>query len=79
MAGREQEIQKEEKMKRCALYIRVSTDRQAKVEEGSLKNQDQLLTQHVEIKSKILEEQWLIVDRYVDEGKSAKDTKGRPE
>ena len=40
-------------MKRCGLYIRVSTKRQAKVEEGSLKNQDQLLTQHVEIKNKL--------------------------
>lgn len=79
MAGREQEIQKEEKMKRCGLYIRVSTERQAKVEEGSLKNQDQLLTQHAELKSKILNEKWFIVERYIDEGKSAKDTKGRPE
>ena len=63
-------------MKRCGLYIRVSTERQAKVEEGSLKNQDQLLTQHVQIKSKLQEEEWLIVDRYVEEGKSAKNTKG---
>jgi site-specific DNA recombinase len=66
-------------MKRCGLYIRVSTERQAKVEEGSLKNQNQLLSQHIEIKNKISGEQWLIVDRYIDEGKSAKDTKGRPE
>jgi site-specific DNA recombinase len=66
-------------MKRCGLYIRVSTKRQAKVEEGSLKNQDQLLTQHVEIKNRLSEEKWLIVDRYIDGGESAKDTKGRPE
>ena len=66
-------------MKKCGLYIRVSTDRQAKVEEGSLKNQDQLLTQHADFKSKISEDKWLIVDRYVDEGKSAKNTTGRPE
>jgi len=61
-------------VKRCGLYIRVSTDRQAKVQEGSLKNQDQLLTQHVEIRSKLGQEPWTIVDRYVDEGRSAKDT-----
>jgi site-specific DNA recombinase len=67
-----------EAMKRCGLYIRVSTDRQAKVEEGSLKNQDHLLTQHVELKSKLGQEQWVIVERYVDEGRSAKDTKNRP-
>ncbi len=66
-------------MKRCGLYIRVSTERQAKVEEGSLKNQEQLLTQHVEIKSRVSDEKWLIVNKYIDEGKSAKDTKGRPE
>lgn len=65
-------------MKRCGLYIRVSTERQAKVEEGSLKNQDQLLTQHIELKSKISQESWIIVERYIDEGKSAKDTQGRP-
>jgi site-specific DNA recombinase len=65
-------------MKRCGLYIRVSTDRQAKVEEGSLKNQDQLLTQHVELKNKMDGEQWVIGERYIDEGKSAKDITGRP-
>jgi len=65
-------------MKCCGLYIRVSTERQAKVEEGSLKNQDQLLTQHIELKSKISQENWTIVERYIDEGKSAKDTQGRP-
>ena len=61
-------------MKKCALYIRVSTDRQAKVEEGSLKNQDHLLTQHVSMKAQFGKEPWSIVDRYVDEGISAKDT-----
>ncbi len=66
-------------MKKCGLYIRVSTDRQARVQEGSLKNQDQLLTQHVEYKNKMGQDQWLIVDRYIDGGRSAKDTKNRPE
>ena len=59
-------------MKRCGLYIRVSTDRQAKVEEGSLKNQDQLLIQHVEIKNKISPESWLVMDRRVDKGRFMK-------
>ena len=31
-------------MKHCGLYIRVSTDKQAKVEEGSLEAQKALLT-----------------------------------
>ena len=61
-------------MKLCALYIRVSTDRQAKVEEGSLKNQEHALTRHVEMKNSFGQERWSIVDRYVDEGRSAKDT-----
>lgn len=33
-------------MKRCGLYIRVSTERQAKVEEGSLKAQNELLNSY---------------------------------
>ncbi len=61
-------------MKKCGLYIRVSTEKQAKIEEGSLKNQDHLLSQHVDMKSKFSKEPWVIVDRYVDEGISAKDT-----
>ncbi len=61
-------------MKNCGLYIRVSTEKQAKVEEGSLKNQDHHLTQHVAMKGQFGKEPWLIADRYVDEGISAKDT-----
>ena len=41
-------------MKRCGLYIRVSTERQAKVEEGSLKAQNELLTRRVELKNKLM-------------------------
>jgi hypothetical protein len=65
-------------MKRCGLYIRVSTDRQAKVEEGSLKAQNELLTRHIELKNILGGEEWVVVDRYVyaDEGRSAKDTQG---
>ncbi|MBI3292420.1 MAG: recombinase family protein [Elusimicrobia bacterium] len=66
-------------MKRCGLYIRVSTDRQAKVAEGSLKAQDELLTRHIELKNRLASEEWVIVDRYIDEGRSAKDTQGRPQ
>jgi len=61
-------------MKNCGLYIRVSTEKQAKVEEGSLKNQDHHLTQHVSMKSQLGQEPWTIVERYVDEGISAKNT-----
>ncbi len=68
------ETEHETTVKRCGLYIRVSTDRQAKVEEGSLKTQDHLLSQHIECKDKVGSERWKVIDRYVDEGKSAKDT-----
>jgi site-specific DNA recombinase len=61
-------------MKLCGLYIRVSTEKQAKVEEGSLRNQDHHLTQHVSMKSQLGKEPWTIVERYVDEGISAKNT-----
>lgn len=61
-------------MRSCGLYIRVSTDRQAKIEEGSLKNQDHALTRHVEMKNDLDKEKWVIIDRYADEGRSAKDT-----
>ncbi len=38
-------------VRRCALVVRVSTDRQAKVEEGSLKNQLQALRAHIAYKN----------------------------
>ena len=44
-------------MKRCGLYIRVFTERQAKVEEGSLKAQNELLTRHIELKNTLNEEE----------------------
>ena len=61
-------------MKKCGLYIRVSTEKQAKIEEGSLKNQEHLLTQHVSMKNNLDSERWVAIDRYIDEGRSAKDT-----
>ena len=64
--------------KRCALYIRVSTEKQAEVEEGSLKNQNQHLSQHIKMKSDTTKNNWIIADRYIDKGISAKDT-NRPE
>ncbi len=65
-------------IKRCGLYIRVSTGEQAKVEEGSLKNQRLALEAFVNSKSGIDGSKWIITDTYIDEGRSAKDTK-RPQ
>lgn len=52
-------------MKRCGFYIRVSTERQAKVEEGSLKAQNELLSRHAELKNKLGNEEWVLVGLYV--------------
>lgn len=65
--------------KKCGFYIRVSTETQARVPEGSLKNQRFALEQFINSRNAIDKEaKWEITDYYEDEGKSAKDTK-RPE
>jgi site-specific DNA recombinase len=45
-------------LKRAALVVRVSTDRQARAEEGSLTNQLQKLRQHITYKSEACGEEW---------------------
>jgi site-specific DNA recombinase len=56
-------------------YIRVSTDEQAQVLEGSLDSQRHRLNSFIEIKN-LQESSWgKLVETYVDEGFSAKDTK----
>jgi site-specific DNA recombinase len=60
--------------RKVAFYIRVSTERQAKVEEGSLKNQDQILRAELDRRN-IQRKGWgAFVESYVDEGISAKTT-----
>ena len=60
--------------KRIAFYIRVSTDRQAKVQEGSLKNQKQILLAELG-KRNLQSPGWgELIETYVDEGISGKDT-----
>ena len=64
----------QEETRKVAFYIRVSTERQAKVEEGSLKNQEQML--HAELgRRNERDADWGIhAGSYVDEGISGKDT-----
>jgi len=58
----------------CGLYVRVSTEEQALVEEGSLKNQEQRLQDFIKWKNGgAADEAWIVVDTYQDV-KSAKDT-----
>jgi site-specific DNA recombinase len=60
-----------------AFYVRVSTDRQAQVVEGSLKNQEQMLAS--ELRRRNTSKKWgRLVGSYVDGGFSAKNT-DRPE
>lgn len=56
------------------IYVRVSTEEQAAVIEGSLDNQRHRMTSFVEIKN-LQEKGWgQIVESYIDDGYSAKDT-----
>lgn len=66
-------------MKRVGIYIRVSTEEQARIQDGSLVSQKNRLMEYVEFQNK-RESNWgTLVDVYCDEGKSAKNMKGRPE
>jgi site-specific DNA recombinase len=60
--------------RQVAFYIRVSTERQAKVEEGSLKNQEQMLRSELERRN-VQQKDWgVFIESYVDEGISGKTT-----
>jgi len=59
--------------RKVAFYIRVSTERQARVEEGSLKNQKQMLQAELERRNAQKKDWGAFVKAYVDEGISGKD------
>jgi site-specific DNA recombinase len=63
-----------DQQRKVAFYIRVSTERQAKVEEGSLKNQDQMLRTELDRRNLQHKDWGIFVESYVDEGISAKTT-----
>ena len=64
--------------KACGLYLRVSTDRQASIKEGSLDTQLSTLTKYTEIKTSNSDEEWYVAEVYREEGKSGKNI-DRPE
>ncbi len=67
------------KRKLCALYGRVSTDRQARVDHGGLDTQFDQMERQIKLNQDLNPDiEWVIVDRYRDEGKSGKDF-NRPE
>jgi site-specific DNA recombinase len=63
-----------DQQRKVAFYIRVSTERQAKVEEGSLKNQEQMLRAELDRRNLQRKDWGAFVESYVDEGISAKTT-----
>ena len=65
-------------MKRCGLYTRVSTEDQARVKDGSLDTQIDLLERHVQLKADSSDEPWRVAVRYREEGRSGSNT-NRPE
>jgi len=66
-------------MRKCGLYVRVSTLRQAEIKEGSLANQEYLLRQQIKCKNGLGAGAWDVTEVYREEGKSAKNTTARPE
>jgi len=65
-------------MKQCGLYVRVSTNLQAMVKDGSLDTQVDTLKKFVEFKKATSGEPWEVAEIYREEGKSGKNT-DRPE
>ncbi len=65
-------------MKRCGVYIRVSTEEQARIVDGSLVSQKNRIVEYVEYQNKLKANWGHIVEFYCDEGRSAKDM-NRPE
>ena len=63
--------------KACGLYLRVSTDRQADVKDGSLDTQLSTLSKYIDIKNAGGGEEWFVSKVYREEGRSGK-TADRP-
>lgn len=66
------------KTKKIGIYLRVSTEEQARIQDGSLVSQRQRLLDYVEAQNRIHGAWGEVVDVYCDEGKSGKDM-NRPE
>ena len=64
-------------MKKCGLYLRVSTNMQAEAKDGSLDTQYSRLEGYVSFRNSPTEE-WIIEEVYREEGRSGKDMQ-RPE
>jgi site-specific DNA recombinase len=65
-------------MNKIALYVRVSSEEQARIQDGSLVSQRMRLQEYVEGQNRREDDWGRVFDVYIDEGKSAKDM-NRPE
>lgn len=65
-------------MKNIGVYIRVSTEEQARIQDGSLVSQRNRIIEYVEYQNKFNKNWGEIIEFYVEEGKSAKNM-NRPE
>jgi site-specific DNA recombinase len=66
-------------MKRIGIYLRVSTEEQARIQDGSLTSQKARIQEFIESQNLFKGNWGHIIDYYCDEGKSAKSIHGRPE
>ena len=65
-------------MKRIGVYLRVSTEEQARIQDGSLVSQKNRITEYIEHQNRMKANWGSVTEFYCDEGKSAKDM-NRPE
>ena len=65
-------------MKKIGVYIRVSTEEQARIQDGSLVSQKNCIIEYIEHQNKISKDWGQIFEFYCEEGKSAKNL-NRPE
>ena len=66
------------KSHKIGLYIRVSTEEQARIQDGSLVSQKNRIIEYIEHQNKISKDWGQIFEFYCEEGKSAKNL-NRPE
>ena len=78
MANTKKQTEQNKEKKRCALYGRVSTDRQARIQDGGLDTQFDLMRKYIEYENAKPDGEWQISEEYREEGQSGKDL-DRPE
>ena len=78
MANTKKQAEPNNEKKKCALYGRVSTDRQARIQDGGLHTQFDLMRKYIEYENAKPDADWQIAEEYREEGQSGKNL-DRPE